>query len=246
MTTKILDIHTHRHAPQPDAVVCVSPENFNPIDNQLYSVGIHPWLTAEGIPDELWDALEEAAKHPQVVAIGECGIDLVKGGPLYKQMLVMKRQVELSERIGKPLIIHCVHAHDIVIGLKKDLKPTQKWLVHGFRGKPTVAAMFCKAGIALSFGDKYNDSSVKDVPEGMLFAETDESEVSIEEIITRLSVLAGRDLTPEIARDSALFLGMENSDANGNDTEGPAIQEEEIHVEEGSAVPEEESDRSEE
>lgn len=205
----ILDIHTHHPAPQPEAVVSVSPDNFNPIEGQLYSVGIHPWLTGDEIPDELWDKLEEAARHPQVVAIGECGIDLVKGGPLYKQMLVMKRQVELAEEVGKPLVIHCVHAHDIVIGLKKDLNPTQNWLVHGFRGKPSIARMFVDAGIWLSFGDRFNDQSVGVVPSGMLLAETDEAEVTIEDVITRLSVLSGRDVKSEIARDSLVFLGLD-------------------------------------
>lgn len=210
----ILDIHTHHSAPQPDAVVSVSADMFNPIEGQLYSVGIHPWLTCGEIPDELWEKLEEAARHPQVVAIGECGIDLVKGGPLYKQMLVMKRQIELSEEVGKPLVIHCVHAHDMVIGLKKDLKPTQNWLVHGFRGKPTIARMFTDAGIWLSFGATFNDKSVGIVPSGMLLAETDESEVSIEDIITKLSVLSGRDVKSEIEQDSLVFLGLDKPQDN--------------------------------
>lgn len=206
----ILDIHTHHPAPQPEAVVSVSPDDFNPIDGQLYSVGIHPWLTSDAIPDDLWEKLEMAARHPQVVAIGECGIDLMKGGPLYKQMLVMKRQIELSEEVGKPLIIHCVHAHDIVIGLKKDLKPSENWLIHGFRGKPTIARMFLDAGIRLSFGATFNDKSVAVVPSGMLFAETDESEMTIEEIITRLSNLSGRDVKKEIERDSLRFLKLDS------------------------------------
>lgn len=205
----ILDIHTHHPAPRPEAVVCVSPDQFSPMEGQLYSVGIHPWLTTGEIPDEMWEALEKVAGHPQVVAIGECGIDLVKGGPLYKQMLVMKRQIELSERIGKPVVIHCVHAHDIVIGMKKDLKPIQNWLIHGFRGKPTIAEMLTSAGISLSFGSMFNDKSVGVVPAGMLLAETDESDVSIEDIITRLSTLAGRDMKSEIEKASLHFLGLD-------------------------------------
>ena len=42
---RILDIHTHRPAPQPEALVCVSPADFNPVEGQFYSVGIHPWET---------------------------------------------------------------------------------------------------------------------------------------------------------------------------------------------------------
>lgn len=202
----ILDIHTHHPAPQPEAVISVSPEDFNPVEGQLYSVGIHPWLTTGEITDEMWQKLEESSRHPQVVAIGECGVDLVKGGPLFKQMLVLKRQIELSETVGKPLILHCVQAHDIIIGIKRDLKPVQKWLVHGFRGKPTIAGMLTSAGIRLSFGTKFNEKSVAVVPEGMLLAETDESEESIEDVIRRLSVIAGRDLHDEIEAASRSFL----------------------------------------
>ncbi|MDE5976029.1 MAG: TatD family hydrolase, partial [Muribaculaceae bacterium] len=81
---QILDIHTHHPAPQPEAVIAVSPAEFKPVPNQFYSVGIHPWDTIEEVSTETWNLFEQAATHPQVVAIGECGIDLVKGGPLYR------------------------------------------------------------------------------------------------------------------------------------------------------------------
>lgn len=207
----ILDIHTHHTPPLPEAVVSVSADEFDPIEGQLYSVGIHPWLTLEDIAAESWQRLEEAAANSQVVAIGECGIDLIKGGPLYRQMQVFRRQVSLSEKLGKPLVVHCVHAHDIVIGMKKDIVPVQKWLVHGFRGKPTVAEMFIKAGIGLSFGKNYNERSVKEVPLDMLYAETDEADITISEVITGLSALTGQDLTDRIITNSGIFLGLSDT-----------------------------------
>lgn len=207
---KILDIHTHHPAPQPEALVCVTPENFNPIEGQLYSVGIHPWETINDISDDTWKAFEEACRHPQVRAVGECGIDLVKGGPLFKQMQVMKRQIDLSEELQKPLVIHNVHAHDIIIGMKKDMKPTQNWLIHGFRGKPTVARMLTDAGIWLSFNDKFNDAAVPEVPTDLLLAETDESSTPITEIITALSSLRGHDLTEEIVNNANRFLSLDS------------------------------------
>lgn len=185
----ILDIHTHRRAPYPEGVISVAPEEFeaNLIPGQLYSVGIHPWTTGEDVPDQLWRNLEEAAENPQVAAIGECGIDMVKGGPLFRQMLVFKRQALLSEQVGKPLVIHCVKSHDVVIGIYKEIKPVQPWLIHGFRGKPSVAAMIVKTGINLSFGSLFNEETVSAMPENMIFAETDEASVSIDEVIARLS-----------------------------------------------------------
>lgn len=202
----ILDIHTHHPAPQPEAVVSVAPEDFNPIPGQLYSVGIHPWLTTGEISADTWRLLEEAARHPQTAAIGECGIDLVKGGPLYRQMQVMKRQAELAEELHKPLVLHVVHAHDVVIGMKKDINPSVAWAVHGFRGKPTVARMFADAGFWISFGELYNPDSVPAVPLERILAETDESARPISEIITALSSLRGKDLTTTIADNSLRFL----------------------------------------
>lgn len=76
---RILDIHTHKPAPRPEAVVAVSPESFLPLEGQAYSVGIHPWDTVSEISPDLWLRLENACGDSQVLAVGECGIDLLKG-----------------------------------------------------------------------------------------------------------------------------------------------------------------------
>ena len=185
--TLCLDIHTHHPALQPFGVVSCSSEGFDPLEGQLYSIGIHPWKTETLPTKEEWSEFERIAQLPCVVAIGECGIDKLKGGALFKQLIVMQRQIEISEKLGKPLIIHDVKAHDVIVGLKRDLKPVQKWLVHGFRAKPSVAKMLTDAGIFLSFGEKFNRESLMVTPEKMLLAETDESPLSIKDIILNLS-----------------------------------------------------------
>ena len=205
--TLCLDIHTHHPAPQPKAVVAVSFQDFQPMDGQLYSIGIHPWTTTGPMPSkEDWETFERLAQLPEVVAIGECGIDKLKGGPMFKQLIVMNKQIEISEKLHKPLIIHDVKAHDVIVGLKRDLNPSQKWLVHGFRGKPTVAKMLTDAGIYLSFGEKFNTESLPLVPKNMLLAETDESSLTIEEIIANLSASFGYDITELIAQNTQDFL----------------------------------------
>lgn len=204
----ILDIHTHREAPQPEAVISCRPEEFSPVEGQLYSVGIHPWDVANGITPDTWKQLEEALAHPQVVALGECGIDIPKGGALYKQMLALKKEIEMSESFGKPLILHNVKAQEMLIGIKKDMKPVQSWLVHGFRGKPTVAKMLTDAGMLLSFGERFNDATLTALDKELIFAETDESALSIEEIIANMSAIRGEDLTPIIAVNTSRFLHL--------------------------------------
>ena len=215
--TRCLDIHTHHPAPQPKGVISVSIDSFNPIDNQLYSLGIHPWETEKEISAEDWTKFEQLASLPCVVAIGECGIDKLKGAPLYKQLLVMKRQIDLSERLKKPLIIHDVKAHDVIVGLKRDLKPTQNWMIHGFRGKPTLARMFTDAGIYLSFGEKFNPETPGTVTDNMILAETDEAPLNIFQIIENLSSAVNHDLTSQIAENTRIFLfGNQNSAKNEN------------------------------
>ena len=204
--TLCLDIHTHHHPPCPEAVVSAAPEGFNPLEGQWYSIGIHPWDTDTNVTPEQWEEFDRLAQLPCVVAIGECGIDKLKGGHLYKQMLVLKHQIDLSEKLGKPLIIHDVKAHDIIVGLKRDVTVTQKWLVHGFRGKPSVAKMLTDAGIYLSFGEKFNPETPVTVPENMILAETDESDLSIRQIIAGLSENLGKDMTDTIAVNTWNFL----------------------------------------
>lgn len=204
----ILDIHTHRPAPYPEGVVSLSTPEEELLENQLYSVGIHPWDTATPIDEATWNALETIAGRKEVAAIGECGVDLLKGGPLYRQLQIFKRQVELSERVHKPMVIHCVKSADIIMGLKRDLNPSQPWVIHGFRGKPELARQLTDKGIYLSFGEKFNPDTVITMPGGMLLAETDESILTITEIIEALSVAANRDLTPEIAETTARILGL--------------------------------------
>ena len=202
----ILDIHTHHNAPQPQGIIAVSPDAFMPVAGQLYSVGIHPWDTAKEITRQQWNLLEEAAQSDQVAAIGECGIDLTKGAPLFRQMQVMKRQIDLSEKIGKPLIIHDVKAHDVIIGLKKELKPRQSWIIHGFRGKPTVAEMLVRAGLYLSFGERFNPESLKKTPREFILAETDESPLTIMQVIDGLAAVAGADIKETVERNTENIL----------------------------------------
>lgn len=206
----ILDLHTHRPAPYPEGIISL-PYPFDGMEaGQLYSVGIHPWATADenggDITEETWRILEETARRPEVAAIGECGVDLLKGGPLFRQLLVFKRQVEIAERVGKPMVLHCVKATDIILGLKRDLQSRQQWAIHGFRGKPAQARQLTDKEILLSFGEKFNAETLRETPDGMILAETDESILTIEEIIGGMNEAAGRDLTEAIRNNTAEFL----------------------------------------
>lgn len=210
----ILDIHTHHPAPSPDAIISlsISDDILMLPEKQLYSVGIHPWdIPASQHSEQLIPRLHELASLPCVAAIGEAGIDTLKGGALAIQMNIFASQIKLSEELAKPLIIHNVKAHDIIASMHRDLKPTQPWIIHGFRGKTSIARILLDAGCSLSFGEYFNPESLKFTPTDRIFAETDESSLQITEIIARMSEAYGTDLLPLIAENTQKLLRQEDT-----------------------------------
>lgn len=182
-----------------------------PMTDQKWSVGLHPWHLdlfcdeSMRIKEEMWVELVSAAANPAVVAVGECGIDIPKGGLLATQMLAFRRQALLAERLQKPLVIHSVKAQDIIVGLKRDINPHQPWIIHGFRNKPTIAAIYLNAGCYLSFGEKFNPETLDITPEYRILAETDESQLSIDEIISRMEKSVQKNLKEIIINNAKIF-----------------------------------------
>ncbi len=155
-----------------------------------YSVGIHPWNASRVTPADL-RLLSALAAQPQVKAIGECGLDPLRqnsdnaGGSIADRPLtdraslislqtdLLRLHFELSERWCKPLLLHIVRAYPEIIGLRRKWKPTQPWIIHGFRGKPQLARQLLADGFYLSFGAKYNLESYAITPPDRRLHETD-------------------------------------------------------------------------
>lgn len=181
----MLDAHTH--TPAPDAIISVEPGDFSPIPGLIYSVGIHPWSPP---PDAHSEALlRSAATHPQVVAIGECGIDLLRGTlPLEEQEQLTMLHARLAEEVHKPLVLHCVRAYHIIDRLLKKFRPTQPWIIHGFRGNATVARQLLRhPQVWLSFGEYFNPDALAATPPTRRLAETDCSHLPIAAIAAKVN-----------------------------------------------------------
>ena len=145
-------------------------------DKGFFSVGIHPWSTEninENNTDKAMEIVSEKANNLRSVAIGECGIDRLRGTNIDLQKKIFIKHIELSERLHLPLIIHAVRVNDIILHLKKELQPKQLWIIHGFRGKKETAIQYINNGIALSL-DKNSTLNITDeFPQNMIFRETD-------------------------------------------------------------------------
>ena len=182
----LLDIHTHVSSPSLACIVNAEVLNFAPQAHAFYSVGVHPWHTSTDVK-QAWEHVQQWAGHPSVLAIGEAGIDKLRGGPIDYQLDVFEQHIALSESVGKPLVIHCVKAFNELISLHKHYRPKQCWVVHGYRNNWHIAQQLLAEGLFLSFGERFNAEVVQHMPEERMFAETDESALPITAIIQQLA-----------------------------------------------------------
>ena len=150
------------------------------------SVGIHPWYIYN-VEEQLAE-LKRQVSFPDVVAIGETGLDKGAEAPLDCQREIFRASASLAENAGVFLIIHCVKAWDELIASKKELKPRVPWIIHGFRGNATLAGQLIRQGFYLSFGEYFNPGAVREAWPGRLFAETDDREIDIRTVYRNLSV----------------------------------------------------------
>lgn len=188
-----VDIHTHnRNVGQSYSIFSYSMKDMPLPENIFrYSIGIHPWFLSARNSEEQYQWLVTEANQPGVVAIGECGMDKVKGAPMDIQIQMFLRCVQLSEKLSLPMIIHAVKCMNELICLKKQIKPKCPWIIHGFRGRKEVAMEYLKHGFYLSFGEHYQEKALCSVPLDKFFLETDESVFSIEMIYQKVSETYG-------------------------------------------------------
>ena len=194
----IVDIHSHAlHA---GAIVNCYPDSFRPQQGYCYSVGIHPWHIHTADTDAQKDLLRTATANPQVVAIGEAGLDKLATGFADGQEDIFRFQCILAEEMQKPLIVHLVRAVDELLRMRSAIKPTVPWVIHGFRGGPQLAEELLRHGMYISFGTRYNATAMRTVPRNRMFLETDDSNADIRSLYEEAASVIG--ISEEELRDS--------------------------------------------
>jgi TatD DNase family protein len=199
---ELYDVHTHQvflessDESYRSCILNVYPFEFE-IAKELYkqyafSCGIHPWYSENS--DMQMAYLTKIASDPSIVAIGETGLDKLKGASLDMQISVFKKHIELSEEVQKPVIIHCVKAWEDLIRVHRETKPTQPWIIHGYRGKTELTKQLVKEGFMFSVGDTINSESMPLIPIESLFCETDESKMNICEVYFQVAKTVNMDV----------------------------------------------------
>ncbi|MGZ5000278.1 MAG: TatD family hydrolase [Methylomonas sp.] len=189
---QMLSLDTHELA---DRDCGGMPETMNKFSEQggdvvlppspYFSIGIHPWFIDRQDIDIAMRLLSAVACNPNLLAIGECGLDKCIATPLALQIDVFTRQIELAEHLGKPLLIHCVKAYNELLQIKKSSRAGPAWIIHGFNANPVLAAQLINHGCYLSFGaallnpQSLSGRALAGTPLERLFLETDTADVPI-------------------------------------------------------------------
>ena len=204
MTPPFVDIHTHTAKTSDDLIQIVNLDNQRDVPELgFYSYGIHPWALedAEFQVEKALQTLEEKLKLPQVLTLGEAGLDKMHKASFERQIELFERQIELSEACQKPMILHDVRSHNEIIALRKKHKAQQPWIVHGFSGTEQDVRQLIGQGIYLSVGESLLHperkiyKSFKFIDLDYLFLETDMAEIGIEAVYEAAARLLEMDLS---------------------------------------------------
>lgn len=115
------------------------------------TVGVHPDYETVIEPDV--DALVTRARHPRVLAIGECGLDYYRlSGDLGWQRERFRTHIRAAIACGKPLVVHTrAAAEDTLAILKEEDAGRVGGVMHCFTETQTVAEAAMAMGFYISF-----------------------------------------------------------------------------------------------
>jgi len=142
-----------------DTLVCVgidpptsrrSVELAESLRGVFATAGMHPH-TASDFDAKAGAAIEELLANPQVVGLGECGLDFFRmRSPREDQERVFRLHVALSREAGLPLVVHVRDAWPDILQLL-DEGSAERVVLHCFSGGVEIARECAARGYHLSF-----------------------------------------------------------------------------------------------
>ena len=113
------------------------------------TAGVHPHHAAELDAASL-SALAELARLPEVVAVGECGLDYFRNfSPRAAQQQAFHRQLELAVQLDKPVFLHQRDAHDDFVAVLREHAPSWRGVAHCFTGSGEELQCYLQLGLAI-------------------------------------------------------------------------------------------------
>lgn len=192
-----IDIHTHNpvHRTGIHSIVNLRTTGaIKKIEEMIYSIGLHPWDIDPEKAGSILKELQNLALSPEIIAIGEIGLDRLINVNFSLQEEIFVQQLSLAEKLNKPVIIHCVKSFSELISLRKKSELSIPWIIHGFQKNNQIANNLIDLGCYLSFGAALlNNNTLQDhfpkLPTNRIFFETDDSDISIKEIYQKAAEL---------------------------------------------------------
>ncbi len=146
------------------------------------TAGVHPHHAIE-YTDDTDAELRELHRAPEVVAVGECGLDYFRDlSPRLAQRRAFERQLQIAVDTDKPLFLHQRDAHGDFLAILKDFRARiGPAVVHCFTGTREECFECLDAGFFIGITGWLCDERrgqhlrefVKDIPADRLMVETD-------------------------------------------------------------------------
>ncbi|RUO25647.1 metal-dependent hydrolase [Aliidiomarina minuta] len=155
-------------------------EQIAPFSEVSMSCGLHPLYIAKNLPD--YDALAEICARPDVVAVGETGLDYFYDKEHHqRQQESFGKHIELANKVNKPLIIHTRDAREDTISMLREGHAERcGGVLHCFTESQEMADQALELGFYISISGivtfanaKALREVVKNIPLEHLLIETD-------------------------------------------------------------------------
>ena len=151
-------------------------------DGIFASVGVHP-NSCHNSNDAQWKEIIQLAKDPNVVALGETGLDCYWDDcPLATQQPWFARHIQLSHETGLPIVVHLRDSEQQILESfeKENLDGSINGIMHSFTGTWETAKRCLDYGMYISFAGMVTFKNAqairevaKNVPNDRILIETD-------------------------------------------------------------------------
>jgi TatD DNase family protein len=143
---------------------------------QVYAtVGIHPHDAGEATEAD-FEAMERLARvSVRVVALGEMGLDFFRNlSPRAAQEEVLRRQLDMARRLGRPVVIHCRDAHPEILAILSEERVGEVGgVMHCFSGDVEVAKRCLDLGLVISLAGPVTYKNARALPDVARFVPAD-------------------------------------------------------------------------
>jgi TatD DNase family protein len=159
------------------------------------TAGMHPH-TASDFDPEAGATIEELLASPQVVAVGETGLDFYRmRSPREDQERALRAHAALARESGKPLVVHVREAWEAVLRVLEDER-AENVVLHCFSGDAAIAKECASRGYLLSFAGNVTYPKNAELREAAAVVAEDRLLVETDSPFLAPQSLRGRDNVP--------------------------------------------------